>query len=278
MPRVHDLADHALGAELDRPPQGVVAAVGAVVVEALGVDGADAAQQAQARVALLGRRGRRRLGRRPAVEDLDHAAGVDERQLALDRRVAGLGEQRRRRPVALPQARAAQPRGAVDVAVLGAEALLQLGDERLRAGAAAGDVVADVDDARRALLGREERVEGRHAVDVGRRHGQALGDVVQAARADPPGALVQRVQRRQQHVALRARGVAAVGGVAVVDRVGARPGRQRRAQEGVDGVAFHRRGLGVEQPQIHATCLRPRCWSHRQSDARGPSPPGWPLP
>ena len=45
--RVDDLADHALGAELDRAPQRVVAAVGAVVVEALGVDRADAAQQPQ---------------------------------------------------------------------------------------------------------------------------------------------------------------------------------------------------------------------------------------
>ena len=100
--------------------------------------------------------------------------GVDERQLALERLVAGLGEQRRRRAVALAQARAAQPGRAVDVGVLGTEALLELGDQLLRAGAAAGDVVADVHDARRALLGREQRVEGRHAVDVGGRDGQAL--------------------------------------------------------------------------------------------------------
>ena len=276
--RVHDLADDALGTELDRAPQGVVAAVGAVVVEALRIDRADAAQQAQARIALLGRRGRRRLGRRAAGEDLDDGAGVDERQLALERRVAGLGQQRGGRAVALAQARAAQPGGAVDVGVLGAEALLDLRDERLGARAAAGHVVADVDHARRALLGREERVERRHAVDVGRRHGEPLGDVVQPSRADPPGALVQRVQRRQQHVALRAGGMAAVGGVPVVDRVGARPRRQRRTQEGVDGVALHRRGLGVEQPQVHRYLPRPRCWSRLQSDARGSSPPGWPSP
>ena len=55
-PESDDLADDALGAELDAPPQRVVAAVGAVVVEALGIDHADAAQQPQARVALLGRR------------------------------------------------------------------------------------------------------------------------------------------------------------------------------------------------------------------------------
>ena len=53
---VDDLADHALGAEVDRPPQRVVAAVGAVVVEAVGVDAADPPQQPQLRVAELRRR------------------------------------------------------------------------------------------------------------------------------------------------------------------------------------------------------------------------------
>ena len=91
-PGVHDLADHALGAELERPAQGVVAAVGAVVVEALGVDEADAAQQPQARVALPAAAwldgG---SGGVAAVEDRRCTrAGVDGRQLALERRVAGL--------------------------------------------------------------------------------------------------------------------------------------------------------------------------------------------
>ncbi len=46
--RVLELADDALGPELDRAPQRRVAAVGAVVVEARRIDEADAAQQPQA--------------------------------------------------------------------------------------------------------------------------------------------------------------------------------------------------------------------------------------
>ena len=44
---VEDLAQHAVRAQLDRAPQRVVAAVRAVVVEALRVDDADAAEQTQ---------------------------------------------------------------------------------------------------------------------------------------------------------------------------------------------------------------------------------------
>jgi hypothetical protein len=123
---VHHLADDALRAELERAPQRVVAAVGAVVVQALGIDRADTTQQAQARVARLRRRRGCQLGRGGAGQDGDHALGVDADELALQRRLAGLGEQGGGRAVALPQARAAQPRGAVDLGVLGPEALLEL--------------------------------------------------------------------------------------------------------------------------------------------------------
>ena len=53
--RVEHLADHALGAELERAPKRGVAAVGAVVVEALGIDNADPTEQAKPRLAGLGR-------------------------------------------------------------------------------------------------------------------------------------------------------------------------------------------------------------------------------
>ena len=241
---VDHLADHAVGTQLDRAAQRLVAAVGAVVVEALRVDRPDACEQPQAALAELRRRGRRRRRRRRAAEDRPQPVGVHGRQLALQRLVAGVGQHRRRRAVALAQARAAQPRGPVDRHALRAE----LRDQLLGAGAAARDVVAHVHHARRPLVDREQRVERGHAVDVGGRHGQAARDVVQPAGADPARALVQRVQRGQQQVTLLARLVPAVRGVPVVDRVGPGPDGQRRAQERVDGVALRRRRLGVQQP------------------------------
>ena len=105
----------------------------------------------------------------------------------------------------------------------GTELLGQGGDQGLRAGAAAHEVVADVQHPGCPRLEREQRVEGGDAVDVGGRDRQPPRDVVERAGADPSGVLVERVQRRQQLVALRAGGVAAVGGVPVLDPVRAGP-------------------------------------------------------
>ena len=52
--RVDDLAQDSLGAQLHGPAQGLVAALGAIVVEARGIDVADAAQQPQPGLAKLG--------------------------------------------------------------------------------------------------------------------------------------------------------------------------------------------------------------------------------
>src|SRR5438874_860713 len=70
---VEHLADDALGADLERPAQGLVAAVRAVVVEAVGIDHADPLEEAQTGLAGLrgyGRAGRRR---RRSVHDLEQA-------------------------------------------------------------------------------------------------------------------------------------------------------------------------------------------------------------
>src|SRR6187551_3273626 len=109
----------------------------AVVVDARGVDDADAAQEAQCRIARLRKR----------------------RLRPLERLVAGSRDERSGRAVALPETGAPVPgrRAVVRELALGAEALLDLRDEVLRAVAAAGDVVAHVDDAGRARLEREER-------------------------------------------------------------------------------------------------------------------------
>ena len=151
--RVDHLADHALGPEVDRPAQRVVAAVGAVVVEALGVDerrrgaaaagpGRRAAAASVERAAVGGRRAGqdrlRRRRRRPTVSSARAAASPAS------------AEQRRGRAVALAQARAAQPARAVR------RPRARRGPELARSApreprAAAGDVVADVDHPRRPL-------------------------------------------------------------------------------------------------------------------------------
>src|SRR5205085_10591707 len=85
-------------------------------------------------------------------------------------------------------------------------------DQRLRALQPAREVVADVDDARRARLEREHVVEARDAVRLRRRHAQATADVRERAFADPADAPLHRAQRRQEQVALVARLVAAAHG------------------------------------------------------------------
>ena len=65
---------------------------------------------------------------------------------------------------------------------------------------ATDQVDADVDLACRPLAGREQPVEGDDAVDLGGRHVEAFGDVVDRCRADPAHPVVDGVQGRQQQV------------------------------------------------------------------------------
>ena len=68
---------------------------------------------------------------------------------------------------------------------------------------------------------------------------------------------MQRVQRRQQPLALGARGVSAVGRVPVGAALGADPTRHRRAEERVDRIALGRTRLGVEEVDVHVSaCSR----------------------
>ena len=87
--RVLQLADHALGAELDRASQRGVAAVGAVLVEADGLRRGGAAEQAQRRIARLrqhGHRRRPRARRRRAPSSTAAARRRRERPLVRARR------------------------------------------------------------------------------------------------------------------------------------------------------------------------------------------------
>jgi len=77
--------------------------------------------------------------------------------------------------------------------------------------------------------------------------------VIQAALAHPADARLQRLQRRQQQVAQLALLAAAVRGVRIAHAAAltAIPGRLRRAEHGMDGGTFVRRGRGVEQLDVH---------------------------
>ena len=70
---------------------------------------------------------------------------------------------------------------------------------------AAGDVVADVQDARRAGMRGQERVEGDHAPDLGERHREARTQVVERTFREPAGAGLHGVQGGQEQMAAGAR-------------------------------------------------------------------------
>ena len=161
------------------------------------------------------RRPRRRRG--SVSSGADHADRVDRGERERRRRLAGDRDHRRRRAVAQPEARAAQPgRAAVPDRLAGRpDGPRQVRADRLRAGQPAGDVVADVGDDRRPRRRREQRVERGHAVRLGRGDGQPPADVVERRLADPADPRLDGVEGRQQLGAPGARRVPAARGVPV---------------------------------------------------------------
>ena len=209
-PGVLELADHVPRSDLDRPPERLVPAARAVVVQAPRVDDADPAEQPELGVALLGHAGRRRRGDGLGLQRADRVLDGDPGDRVLGRVLAGQRQHRGRRPIALAEARAAQPRAAADVGVLGPDPLLERGDQLLRAVAAAHDVVAYVQHPRRPRVHRQQPVERGDPVRVGRRHREALADVAERTLADPADPRLHVFEDRQQQVALLASLVAAV--------------------------------------------------------------------
>ena len=108
----------------------------------------------------------------------------------------------------------------------------------------AGDVVADVDDAGRSWLEREQGVEAGHAVRLGGRHAQAAADLVEGRLADPADARLDGVERRQQEVAPVARRVPSPGAMSVEAGL-ARPG-DRLDRGALDGA-----GEGTDDMEVH---------------------------
>ncbi len=166
------------GPSVERAPQRLVAAVGAVVVEALGIDrrrrGAAAAAPASpcwatgSRCHPPGQPARERVG------DLRGACGRDR---ALDGILSRLRHEQRPAPARTGRGTGsrARSRGRCRVLAGRADGALELGHELVGARGLAGDVVADVRHHRRARLEREQRVEARDAVGLGGRDRQPRG-------------------------------------------------------------------------------------------------------
>ena len=182
--RVRHLADHALGAELDRAPQRRVAAVRAVLVEARRIDGRrGTAEQAQRRVAGLRQHGDAAPGpgrrRRAAASTAAAVVGASVRSCGLvaglarrarparDRTGRGTGcgtRSRSRRRTARPRA----PKRSSSCAISSSRAAQRQAMSSHTCTTRA-----------RARLDGEQRVERGDAVGVGRRHVEPAADVVE---------------------------------------------------------------------------------------------------
>jgi hypothetical protein len=132
----------------------------------------------------------------------------------LDAGGAPLDDQRRRRPLAQPEARAG-------VLVVGHHRSVDL----------AGDVDAAMDDRIGSGFEREQLVEAGHAEDLGRCHVNRRRQMSNGARTEPPDAVVDRVEERQQLIARRPMG----------------------SDMSVDSGALDRRGDAPRQLQVHET-------------------------
>ncbi len=227
----------------------------AVVLEASGVDASDAGEQAQLRAARVQRLGRGEGARsRAAVRRGPHARkGVGRRRgdRVILRPLAGRLHERRRRPLAEPEARRGL-HGSVG------QARAELGEELrppARRQAMSSQTCTIVSGCRRD---REHRVERGDAPGLGGRHGEPLADVVERARRDPAFARLGRPEGREQQVPLRPDRVAAGRDVAleVHPPSSAFPSRGRRAEDGVHGRALRGRGFRArDQVQIHGPTL-----------------------
>ena len=158
----------------------------------------------------LGGRARRRRPRRrsrprvtcPATDALHGIAGVDD--------------QRRRRPLAQTEARCGVGAGG------------QIGGGRPAVGTAR-EIGADVHLVRVAtVVEREQGVEAGDAVDLGGGDVEPFGDVVDRGRADPADAVVDGVQRRQQQMPARLVEMTAADDVQLARLLGARARTRRR--------------------------------------------------
>src|SRR2546426_877554 len=231
--------DSPLGPHADGRAGSLAPAVGLVLIEAAGIDDTDPLEQPQRRVAGLWRPRSAHRGECPLwSEDCPRLLRGDRPEEALRRSGTGDRQERRWRLIAEAEARAALP----GCAVPDSQGPLELRDELVRATAPAGDVVADVQDAPRARLHREQPIEGGDTPGIGWRNVQALADVREHAFADPADAGLRRLQGGEEEVTP----------VAPQARREVRPFALRvRGQPRGDRVAFVLVGFRFELAQIH---------------------------
>ena len=105
----------------------------------------------------------------------------------------------------------------------------------------AREVGADVQHVRRALLEREQRVEARDAVRLGRRHVEPPRCVAERALAHPADAPLCGAERGEEQVPSRAIGARDAAVVCA-----------RLAHDRVDRLALRVARLGAEQAEVHA--------------------------
>ncbi len=250
-----DLGDDGVGADLERPSQPLVAAGGPVPVERARIDHADAAKQPQAGRDPGGAASRARGSPPARFEPRHDARRVDRCDADRDGVFTGGRHHRGRGEVAQPQAgdrshpirpsRAGSPAAPSarvrSSQILSAPASRQAMSSQTWATVGGRGVVANM------------RVEGGHAVRLGRGDGQPPADVVEGRLADPADARLQRMQRREQQRAAGPRRVAPGCCVPIDAGVAwpAHPARFRWPQDRVDRVAFHGRGQRPDDVEIH---------------------------
>ena len=257
-----DLRDDRIRADLDGARQGAVAAARPVGIERGRVDRPDPAQEPRGRVRASGSRscasrgpraprGARSASSAAATPTASTGASVNASAASPADRDHGPPARGRTGPRHGLRSQVARPSRIGSPA--GPRARVEVRAQLFRAGQPAGDVVADVGHHRRPRVRREERVEGRDAVRLGRRDGQPLADVVEGRRADPADPRLDGVQGRQELRAAGAGRVAAARGVPVDGRIArpADPARFGWAEHGVHGGALGRGGERPDDVEIH---------------------------
>jgi hypothetical protein len=105
----------------------------------------------------------------------------------------------------------------------------------------AGNVIADVRDRRRVRFGFEQVIKGDNAPRFGRWNDQSPADVVQGAAADPPHAILNGMERRQQQVASILglfKATARCARISYRISCAASPTRRRRPQQRINRLSF----------------------------------------
>jgi hypothetical protein len=167
-PATEHLAHDALGPELEGSLHGASPTARDVLVEARGIDDADPSQQHQAiAISLRHARRVRPIGSNRAIHRDANRVGVDVGQGCFVGWFSGMDDQRRRRAITQAEARTRAP-STHHAGTRRRLAHPELLDYGVGAAELAREVGTQMDNSWRARLEREQSVERRNAVRVGR--------------------------------------------------------------------------------------------------------------